>query len=379
MKRICCLLCLLAVLFSLASCTSDEAAPETGGSYLYTQVRGVLYKISPYSATVSPMCPDPLCKHNSADCHFFGIDESSVQTNGTYMYYLKDRDSSRKIDYCIRLCAFDMANASFEVLYEAKEGVLYNLLVAERYLYFLELQTKDGKTLCDIYRMELGSHEAERLTAQPLEQQPFLYSSRDGRIYWQEDSGVYYSTDESYGDRRDGDRSDAAHNRIGSFAYRYENAGFDSESFTYLQRIIRVDTETGEESVLFESLGCTPVFFGGQVIYAKLGEPKLLGYTLDEETGEKQPCYDKFGGKYYICDPDGKNERLLCDLEGSGCAIPEHPMIIGGRGVGDWYVTQAYHYTEPNEEGVIERDGNVYLLINIKTGQRKVAEIETRS
>ncbi len=376
MKRIC---CLLFVLLLLTGCASNEPSHENSGNYLYTQIRGVLHKISPYSATIAPMCPDPLCKHNSADCHFFGIDEMSVQTDGTYMYYLKDRDSSRKIDSCIRLCAFDMANASFEVLYEAKEGVLYNLLVAERYLYFLGLQTKDGKTLCDIYRMEHGSHKAERLTAQPLEQQPFLYCSRDGRIYWQEESGAYYSTDESYGDRRDGDSVATAINTIGNNAYLFERAGFDSESFTDLQKIIRVDTETGKESVLFESLGCTPVFFGGQVIYAKLGEPKLLGYTLDEETGEKQLCYDKFGGKYYICDPDGKNERLLCDLKGSGCAILEHPMIIGGRGVGDWYVTQAYHYTEPNEESVIERDGNVYLLINIKTGEWKVASIETRS
>ena len=48
-------------------------------------------------------------------------------------------------------------------------------------------------------------------------------------------------------------------------------------------------------------------------------------------------------------------------------------------GVGDWIAVEAYQHTEPDENGIIERDDNVYLLINIVSGEVKVAEIEKRN
>lgn len=377
MKRTLCFFLLLTAMLSLWGC-QGETETSVENSYLYTQINGVLYKISPYSATITPMCPDPLCTHSDQTCPFYGIDEASIQIQGNRMYYLKDPDPRRKMDFGTKLCLFDAASASYTVVFRAEEGGLTDLLVTDQYVYFSQVSTEEESYVYRIYRLEHEGKNAVQLTQQPLKQSQFPYNAHEGRIYWWSDE-AYYSTDEEYGDRRDGDRREASYNRLGALEYRYERAGFHSESYTDLQRIICVDTQTGKETVVFEALGCTPIFYGGKIVYSKLDEPVLLGYIRNEETGEKQPCYDKFGEKYYICDPDGKNERLLCDLAGTGYAIPEHPMIIGGRGIGDWLVTQVYRYTEPDAEGLIRRDANAYLLINIKTGEWKVAEFETRS
>lgn len=383
-KLVICLLPLF-LMFSLVSCDKEktvDAGKIEANQYLYTNIGGVLHRISSVTASVTPMCPDPLCFHADESCCFYGLDEAGIQWVGKDMYYLKDETDSIGMNYYTKVCRFDTEDGKYEILYEPENGTLVDLFATEQYLYFsLVIVNEERKSEYYIYRYNLEEEKTECLTAEPLWERQTPYNVKDGRVYWNElMADSYYSTDLAYEDRRENDRAYSSAATMGKCVFREERSGFDQESFTDLLRLIRIDTETGEEKVIFEQLGCFPILYGGKIIYAKLGEPKLLGLMYDEETGEAKPHYDKWGGKYYICDSDGSNERLLCDLSEIGCAVPGITGLVNGeRGVGDWIAVAAYRYTEPDKNGIIERTDNVYLLINIVTGEVKVAEVETRS
>lgn len=205
------------------------------------------------------------------------------------------------------------------------------------------------------------------------------------RVYWKGTLiNTRYSTSLDYKDRLDNDEKESynSNENTGKYYYRFERSGFDQESFSDLQRLTRVDISTGEEVVVFNELSCIPIVHNGMIIYSKLGEPRYMGEVLDEEKGEYKPFYDKWGGKYYICDSDGSNERLLCDFSDTKYISQFHTNTIGlKRGVGDWVVAwmQTYIPESDDDGGRIMRGDNVYLLINVVTGEFKEVQFETRS
>ena len=210
------------------------------------------------------------------------------------------------------------------------------------------------------------------------------YAIDGDRVYWRGtfDEDTKYSTTLDYKDSRDNDEKLTADENTGKYYFRFERSGFDQASFSDLQRLTRVDLSTGEEVVVFEDLSCIPIVHDGKIIYSKLGEPRYMGDVFDEEMGEYKPYYDKWGGKYYICDSDGSNERLLCDFSDTKYLSQFHPNTIGlKRGVGDWVVAWMQTYVPESDDGSekVMRGDNAYLLINIVTGEFKEVQFETRS
>ena len=76
MKKMVLLIMSLIVLFCSVSCKDNGTLIGDGGesptdeyvdNYLYTMIGSTLYRISPYSASVVPVCPDPLCFHNDSE------------------------------------------------------------------------------------------------------------------------------------------------------------------------------------------------------------------------------------------------------------------------------------------------------------------------
>ncbi|MBQ8911876.1 MAG: hypothetical protein IJY89_04845, partial [Clostridia bacterium] len=87
-------------------------------------------------------------------------------------------------------------------------------------------------------------------------------------------------------------------------------------------------------------------------------------------------------GKLYICNSDGTGERVLCDLGDAPYAFTVSHGILGGKtGVGDWIALWVFRYVpaDENDPEKVKRAENAYLLVNVKTGEWKVAERETRS
>ena len=172
---------------------------------------------------------------------------------------------------------------------------------------------------------------------------------------------------------------------MGDYSFRMESAhrliGYENYQ-TNAMKLTRIDITTGEETIVFEELGSVPIFYNGKIIYQKLDELRYVGDVQESETGNWIPRYDKYGGKYYICDSDGSNERLLCDISDTLYVSQISSNILGGkRGVGDWIAVwvQAYVPVEETDIKKIRRIDNAYLLINIETGEVKVTEYGTHS
>lgn len=389
MKKLVLLLMSALMLFCSVSCKDNglpmggdeesQSGEEYVDNYLYTMIGSVLYRISPYSASVVPVCPDPLCFHKDAGCPFYNIDESSIETVGKYIYYLKDGGGWGT--YSKRLCRFDRESGKFEVVYEPEEGTLREMALNGSELYFnLAYIDQNMQNTFDVCRIDLSSGKIEVLSDEPLKSPQLFMSEKDGRLYWRSNNDFeYYSTDREYKNRIDGDRTDKIEKVSGDYYYRFEANGVYKDTYAYCYKLTAVNRVSGEEIVISEELASVPVVHGGKIVYAKHGESKHIGLFLYDDSDVPKEFYDHCGGKYYICDPDGSNERLLCDLEGTGCVIMWHSIMLIRDGVGDWIAVEAYHYTEPDENGIIERDDNVYLLINIVSGEVKVAEIEKRN
>ena len=388
MKKSVLLLLIAAMLFCSVSCKDNGAFVGDGGesqsdeyvdNYLYTMIGSVLYRISPYSASVVPVCPDPLCFHNTSECPFYKVDDSSVVTVGKYIYYLKDGNGWG--EYSEKLCRFDRESGQFEVVYDPEEGSLLDLSLNSDEFYFnLAYIDKNLQNTFDICRLELSDGSVEILTDEPTKQSHQFVTEKDGRLYWHVwETNSYYSTDGEYKNRVDGDSTDKIEKVSGDYYYRFETNGVYKDTNAYCFKLTAVNMVSGEEILISDEIASVPVIYGGKIVYAKHGESKYLGLYLYEDSDEPKEYYDRCGGKYYICDPDGSNERLLCNIDISGCEIMWHSTMLIRDGVGDWIAVEAYQHTEPDENGIIERDDNVYLLINIVSGEVKVAEIEKRN
>ena len=182
----------LLVLFCSVSCKDNGMLIGDGGesptdeyvdNYLYTMIGSTLYSISPYSASVVPVCPDPLCFHNDSGCPFFNVDETSVETVGKYIYYLKDGNGWG--EYAQRLCRFDRESGKFEVVYEPEEGSLLNLSLNTDELYFnLAYIDKNLQNTFDVCRLELSDGSVETLTDEPTKESHRFMCEKDGRLYF---------------------------------------------------------------------------------------------------------------------------------------------------------------------------------------------------
>ena len=380
------LLSMIFTSFSLTSCSDKKQPPEIDNSYtdnyIYTKQGGVLYKINPTTAYATPVCPDPLCMHNDKSCYFYGMSEGDVKILGQYIYYMRD---SKLWEYHKTLCRFNLESGAYEVLYQAEEGSITDMFASERYVYFNYVTLNEGKYEYYIYRYDIAAKKSERLSDK-FDDAQNAYAIDGERVYWEGalSGDTKYSTTLGYKDRRDNDekKNHTSNENTGKYYYRLERSGFHQESYSDLQRLIRVDLATGEEVTVFEDLSCAPIIHDGKIIYSKLDEPRYMGEVLDEETGKYKSYYDKWGGKYYICDSDGSNERLLCDFSDTKYISQFHPNTIGlKRGVGDWIVTWMQTYVPESDDGSgkVKRGDNVYLLINIVTGEFKEVQFETRS
>lgn len=377
------LILLLAAPATLGSCARGELPQvneDYADSYLYTVLSGVLYKLDTVTAVATPVCPDPLCLHNDKTCCFFGVGNSDIQFVGQYIYYMRD---GRVFEYYTKLCRFDLEKGKYEVLFEPDEGSMTEMYVTGRYVFFNHVILNSEKQYeYYIYRYDMGTGRATCLSEQ-LQSAQSAYAADEARIFWSDIStGTYYSTSLDYDSRSDSDRTADANDGSGEYRYTLERSGFDTEYYADLLRLTRISIADGEELVIFDDIACYPVIYHGKIIYTKLGEPRFLGNAYSEDKDEYLPFYDQWGGKYYICDADGSNERVLCDFGDAGYVAQLHQNIIGSkRGVGDWVAlwVQTYAPEPGGDDGRIARGNNAYLLVNIETGELKEVKIEARS
>ena len=75
-----------------------------------------------------------------------------------------------------------------------------------------------------------------------------------------------------------------------------------------------------------------------------------------------------------MCDPDGTNERLLCDIGDTGCTFADSVGVSGKAGAGDFIGIELYAYDRDGE--YVRRGKSALLLVNIKTGENRIVRID---
>ncbi len=155
MKKYIYLLLALLLTVSFFSCTKpSETAPISGetdmSEIVYTDSSSLgfvivgkdngdisynLYKIYPEEAVMLPLCPDPLCKHDSESCPFFDVNPT-IRLDGDVAYYLRSRNDMKLFK---TICRYNFYTDKSEVLYETeKNSGISSFRAYKKYIFFLK-------------------------------------------------------------------------------------------------------------------------------------------------------------------------------------------------------------------------------------------------
>lgn len=389
MKRLFLLLIVGAMLFALPSCGGQNNEPDGKtytDNYVYTMWKPsdtsahTLYRIDVLSATGTPVCPDPLCGHDTNECPFYSINTEGSGIAGSGIYYLR---GSVPMKYCRQVCRFDLESGKLAILYENSAATIARLFVFDDYVYFLEL-VGDGKesptytfrlmrySIRDGKTTDLGNTGAAKNTD--------IYASVDGRLYWEDAGGAetYFSTDIDGKNRMDGDRL-PDRTRSGNYSVMTENIQVIDRAYInmYTCDVVSKNLTSGETSVIVRNNPSFPMIYDGKVFYYRFQkEPLLIGDIVDEDSVERKKIFDARGTELYVCDFDGQNDRLLCDIAGSGYLFGITNSMLWSSGNGEYYCTTLISYRQSEDGQTVERGENAIVVINVKTGSYRVAEME---
>lgn len=387
MKRLFFILTVGSILFSLPSCSSRNNEPDRNNytdNYVYTMWKtpdtsvSTLYRINVLNATGAPVCPDPLCAHNTSDCPFYSINIAGSGIVGSSIYYLRD---SVPMKYCRQVCRFDLKSGKLEILHENNAATIARLFVFEDYIYFLEL-TDNGKD-SPTYRFRLmryGIRDGKTVDLGNTGKDIDIYACVDGRLYWEDTGGAEtcFSTDIDGKNRMDGDRL-PDRTRSGNYSVMTENIQVIDRAYInmYTCDVVSKNLTSGETSVIVRNNPSFPMIYDGKVFYYRFQkEPLLIGDVVDEDSGERKKIFDARGTELYVCDFDWQNDRLLCDIAGSGYLFGITNSILWSSGNGEYYCTTLISYRQSEDGQTVERGNNAIVVINIKTGSYRIAEME---
>ncbi|MBE6550778.1 MAG: hypothetical protein E7665_01450 [Ruminococcaceae bacterium] len=393
MKKIILLLLTFSLILSLFSCTmppetaltsdtntesSKSDYTESPFDFVLVSVDSILYRLYPEEGMLIPACVDPLCKHSEGSCPLTKV--GGLIISGDIIYYTRFIDT-RGV-YQNRICSYNLFTGDYKVLYKADssaESILY-LTQAENYLFFNQhnpMLSIDNRRIC-IMRYDLDSGKAVVL-AEGLPDTVSPSAAKDGRMYWY-GAKTNYSTDFDYKDKRENDYGVSELYSSGGYQLKTvitkEIIGSSGNRFPE-KKIYRVDIETKEESVIVESTGTSPILYKEKVIYTRDEEAVLIGKGYDDYKKKEYKIYDKFGSKLYICNIDGSEDRLLCDISGNYCALDHGSGAIGYKGSGDYVIRRVWSYQPIKDKPeLIERGADKFLIINIVTGEYKIVGAE---
>ena len=225
---------------------------------------------------------------------------------------------------------------------------------------------RDGKTT------DLGNTGAAKNTD--------IYASVDGRLYWEDAGGAetYFSTDIDGKNRMDGDRL-PDRTRSGNYSVMTENIQVIDRAYInmYTCDVVSKNLTSGETSVIVRNNPSFPMIYDGKVFYYRFQkEPLLIGDIVDEDSVERKKIFDARGTELYVCDFDGQNDRLLCDIADSGYLFGITNSMLWSSGNGEYYCTTLISYRQSEDGQTVERGENAIVVINVKTGSYRVAEME---
>lgn len=356
---------------------------------------GTPVKINPVTKTVTPVCVDPLCNH-SVDCSLYSCE--TVCIAGDYLFYTVGyistfAETEERLG-TVKLCVYDMTDGNTRQLAEYGDSLMF-AGGAENYLYYYVARYNETDNKSRIYYiLYRGDAKSGKITEMPMygeysnesggmgtRDYPNIYTVINGKIYWsavENETMIFYTTDLNGKNKKalDFDDNKRVMNGIYDNGYAYytdsyvTNDEFFKLSGNYEKwralrdmKLYKISLDGGSGKLITEHIiAFMPC--GDKIYYTVMQDtPELIEYN-----GEK--TWNWSGGKVYVINSDGTDNRLLCE---TGYDLDGFSGFIDAKTVDgiDYIVLSFYDIVEnPFYESGYEynRSPNA-LLINGSTGE----------
>lgn len=224
MKRLNLIALLLTALFLFTACNNHSNIPESpnhskyiyrmadGSSLDWDTAMGMPIKINLVSGKTTPVCIDPLCMHDDADCPFYEC--FGCVADGTVIFFRRGWISRNEggFEGSEKLCTYNAATGEVRVLKEYTDSIVYAGIHENVLYYYTAAFSSENDTWICTYQLHMADGVSGKITDLPLENEytteggftsnsdyPNILSIDDAHIYWMEYSGiseaVYYQTD----------------------------------------------------------------------------------------------------------------------------------------------------------------------------------------
>ena len=308
--------------------TGNSAKPPVGedagkDGTLYADVNGIIYKYNIQNGYATPLCGDPLCKHNDSNCPFYGIGEDFYLINDTILYY--------------------RGNEIFE--YDTKTSQITKLGVADGQIFFMTLMQNrlyynavnfdfapnaEHNTQVNLYYLKLSDNQIVKINTEPLYETQQLTGIENERLIWY-DTGLwtYYTSDFEYRDIKPSEGEQYGIH-TGDHAHRLEVSSVSPTSFNLY------NTVDGEKNIILHDIVSVKGYKDSLIVTYNNKTGKYIGNTLSAD-GEEIPVYEYQGTSLYKYDSEGQNGILLCTLP-DDCIIdslaPSDSAMSSGNYIG---------------------------------------------
>lgn len=352
---------LFLITLVLVSCDNTEYTEASkSDNYLYNIYDSVLYKYSIKTGYGIPVCPDPVCKHNSDSCAFWGL-TSNVMYYDNAKYFTDDKTIYKYNSYTGQL----------DSIYKSETGTLYYPYIASDYMFFNVINYKvdndEVNTQIDIYRISLVDYSVLKLNKTPLYSFYMVEKYEKNTLYWYGiESFETFTTDISFENRQAYSGIDYGQHS-GEYSYRFTIYSSSPMALTMIGK----SSEQDYEFIVAENVVSAKALENNIIVVFNSAEPKFIGKYIKED-GSEGEIYDYQDNSIYIVNRDGSNKKLLCtipethrlyNLANSGANLISYPYI--GIQVQN-YIVDDNGYVLGKE---LSRD---IVIVNVETGEYKI-------
>lgn len=345
-----------------ASCANggnggDENAASGNYIYMFAVVDGVAYKYNIKTGFASTMCDDPLCRHDSGECPFYGVGEDFFNCGGSVYYSVGGS-----------LCRYDTGTGERHRLFDA-DGIIAEMEMADGIVYYNAVAfdyapDAERPVSVDIYSYDTETGKTEKLNDESLYDTQRLYSADGGELVWCDNGlGNMYVTDEHYKNRRELD-GEYYGITAGSRSYSLEVSSTSPVSFD----VCAAGPESGEKYTVLHDTASVRGYKECLLATYNSDEGKYIGVAVDGDGGERD-IYEYLNGDIYIYDENGENGRLLCSLP-DGCIIESLAQKKDTMESGDYIGVFLREYTFDGDGRIINISRSKDIaIVNVKTGE----------
>ncbi len=358
--------------------TIMDDVPSSYNGELYFQSLDMLFKLNKETGKMNEMCKDPVCKHDTKECPFYGL----FWQLGFYIYdnkviYQRGREKVDLRGEPIRILLYDIDNGSFRVLYNY--SVEANVFSHDYSFHGNEMYFHER-----VYNEDTEQFNKYALTGLDLStfEKKVLYTEdyKKVSVVGGDNNNIYYidliNKKLCVAKNRDfNNTSVLVEDHAGYFAL-------------YNDRVFYVSSETGTltsknlDGSNKRDLGISDIYYlyvTDKYIYYR---PKT-GFTLESAESKTAKESIAVSNEIYRCTHDGKNVEVIYQAY-NGESIKKGDTIYIPTSL---YVFEGYFYStfeafSLKDDGSIDRDSSVnsrgpfsYMRVNCNTGEVYIIEM----